>query len=60
MGLLGGLIKTAVNIATLPVSAAVDILTAGEDNLTEKNLKAVGESVSEVAKDTSDIIDKVV
>ena len=29
-------------------------------NFTEKNLKAVGKSVSEVAKDTSDIIDKVV
>lgn len=60
MGLLGGLLKTAVNVVTLPVSATVDILTAGEENLTEKNLKEIGKNVSEVTKNTTDIIDKVI
>ena len=59
MGLLGGLLKTAVNVVTLPVSATVDVLTMGEDSLTEKNLKRVVKNVSDMAEDTTDIIDKV-
>lgn len=39
MGLFGALVKTVVNVATLPVAMAADVVTMGGDALEYENGK---------------------
>lgn len=53
MGLFGALVKTVVNVATLPVSVAADVVTLGGDSVdggktyTQKKLEQIKREADE-------------
>jgi hypothetical protein len=55
MGLLGNLIKTAVNVVTLPVAVAVDVLDTldgdTQESQTKKQLENIVENISDAVDD---------
>ena len=61
MSIFGKLLKTAVDVATLPASVALDVLTMGgemtdrNEPYTQQHLRAVGKDISKV----SDELDKL-
>ena len=53
MSILGKLLKTTIDVATLPVSVAGDVLTVfdkldGEPTYTGRHLKAVGKDLGKI------------
>lgn len=48
MGFLGGLIKTAINVATLPIDVTADVFTGGEARATERKMKKIDKDLEEV------------
>jgi hypothetical protein len=56
MSLIENLLVGAVSIATLPVAAAVDILTIGSDapSVTGHNARALGRSISDGLDDLAE------
>lgn len=53
MSIFGKLLKTAVDVATVPLSIAGDVINApaildGEESYTSRHLKAVGKDLSKV------------
>ena len=53
MGLFGALVRTAVNVATLPVAIAADVVTMGarkvcdDESFTEAHLKTIKREADE-------------
>lgn len=56
MGLLGNLIKTTVNVVTLPVAVAVDVLDTLDGDTQESQTKKQLENIVENISDTIDDI----
>ncbi len=47
MGFLGGLLKAAVDVVTVPLAIVEDVVTIGEAGATEKTMKHLGEDLEE-------------
>jgi hypothetical protein len=47
MGFLGGLVKAAVNIVTLPVAIVADVVTLGGAETTGETMENIGANLEE-------------
>lgn len=56
MGLLGKLLKTAIDVATIPVDVAKDVITMG-GTLTDKNRPYTSEKLRRLNYDVEEIRD---
>lgn len=56
-GLAGSLIKTATDVAVVPLAVAADVVSLGENGHTEDALIDLGESIGEGAHEFLDIFD---
>ena len=59
MGLLGSLIKTALDIASIPVSAVKDIATMG-GALTDEDKPYTVDKLQDIVKDVDECKDKLI
>jgi hypothetical protein len=58
MGLLGKLLKTTINIATLPVSMVKDVATMG-GALTDKEQSYTNRKLKKINKDTAELMNEI-
>jgi len=58
MSIIGKLLKTTIDIATIPVSVALDVITVG-GALTEKDTTYTGDHARAVGKDLVDVYDDI-
>lgn len=58
MSIFGKLLKTAVDVATLPVAAAADIVTLGGE-LTNRRNTYTGDNARRVVDDLEEVYDEI-
>ena len=56
MGIFKSLIKTAVDVVTLPIDVAADVLTLGEAEATKNKGKKLVNDVDEIIDETDKLI----
>ena len=50
MGFLGGLLKAAVDVVSIPVAVVADVVTLGDAGATEKTMKHLGNDLEEAGE----------
>ena len=64
MGLFGSLLKTAIDVVSIPVSVVVDVATLGgeltdHEPYTQQHLRAITKDVVDVGVETIKIVKKI-